>query len=113
MSTQPKRKEAPTEPLKRAIGLCVRVDQGPQRAEVPDFVRDRVRGDAEVFADQSIANALHAGAMRGIRAGVDCEIALRVDTHGAARDVGGSDPHEPIVDDHHLRMYERGDVAGT
>jgi cobaltochelatase CobT len=34
MSTQPKRKEAPTEPLKRAIGLCVRAIAGHSDLDV-------------------------------------------------------------------------------
>ena len=67
----------------------------------------------QVFGEQAIANPLHAGPMRGIRAGVDREIALRIDTHGAAREVRRTDPHEPIVDDHHPRMDERADVASA
>ena len=93
--------------------MRARVDQRPQRADAPEFIRDRVRGQAEVFADQAVANALHAGPMRGIRAGVDGEIALRIDPHGPAREVCGTNPHEPIVDDHHLRVYERADVASA
>ena len=94
-----------------AIGVGTRVDQRAQRPEPRDLGGNDLRRQAELLSQQAIAGVLHARAAHRIGAGIGDEIAFRIDAHRPVRKVGGADAEQAIVDDHHLGMHERGDVA--
>ena len=94
----------------RMVGVLPRIDERAQRARALDSARDVVRGQAEMFRQQPIANLPDAGRARAVAAGLDGEVAFGVDAHRPSGEVRRANPHELVVDDHDFRVDERRHV---
>jgi hypothetical protein len=64
-----------------------------------------------MLGKQAIANAANPGSLTRIARDVHGEVAFGIDAHRSAREVGGADPHQPVVNDHYFRVNERRHVS--
>ena len=91
------------------VGPCV--DQTAQRPETPQVARHLLRRQSKVLAEQAVANPSNPLADPGIGARVNGDIALGIDPHRTPREIRRADARQDVVDDHHLRVHERRDLA--
>ncbi len=87
------------------------IDHRHQRAGIPNGGGDGGRRGTEVLGQQPVAQPGNGTGQGSIERGVENEVALGIEAHGAIGEVGGPDSRHLVVGDQHLRVDVEAVVA--